>query len=69
VTALHHIDRPGRPRLAVRFREGSGPAVLFLPGYRSDMEGSKALYLDGWAARTGRPLLRFDYTGCGASDG
>jgi pimeloyl-ACP methyl ester carboxylesterase len=35
----------------------------------SDMEGGKAAALDGWAAREGRAMLRFDYGGCGASSG
>jgi pimeloyl-ACP methyl ester carboxylesterase len=55
--------------LAYRHRPGSGPTILFLPGYMSDMEGSKASALDAWAAREGRAFLRFDYSGCGASDG
>lgn len=63
------FDRGDGVHLAVRVREGAGPAVMFLPGYGSDMEGSKAVALHGWAARTGRPFLRFDYSGCGASDG
>jgi pimeloyl-ACP methyl ester carboxylesterase len=69
VTAPHFFERPGLPRIAYRFREGRGPAILFLPGYKSDMTGSKALALDAWAARAGRPLLRLDYTGCGESGG
>jgi pimeloyl-ACP methyl ester carboxylesterase len=56
-------------RLAFRFRQGSGPAILFLPGYASDMAGSKASALDRWAAETGRAMLRFDYAGCGESEG
>jgi pimeloyl-ACP methyl ester carboxylesterase len=60
--------RPGR-RLAYRFRPGRGPTILFLPGYMSDMEGSKATALDAWAAEQGRAMLRLDYGGCGASEG
>ena len=56
-------------RLAYRHRPGRGPTLVFLPGYRSDMEGTKALALDAWAAAEGRPMLRFDYAGCGASGG
>ncbi len=55
--------------LAVSRREGAGPAVVFLSGYRSDMQGTKAVALDEWAARTGRAYARFDYSGCGASPG
>jgi pimeloyl-ACP methyl ester carboxylesterase len=56
-------------RLAYRHRRGAGPTVVFLPGFMSDMEGSKALALDGWAQRAGRAFLRLDYSGCGASEG
>jgi pimeloyl-ACP methyl ester carboxylesterase len=69
MTGLDFLDRaPGR-RLAFRRREGRGPTLIFLPGYRSDMEGSKASALDAWAGRQGRAMLRFDYGGCGASPG
>ena len=43
--------------------------MIFLPGYASDMAGSKALALDDWAARTARAFVRFDYRGCGESPG
>jgi pimeloyl-ACP methyl ester carboxylesterase len=56
-------------RLAYRFRPGRGPTLVFLPGYMSDMEGGKATALEKWAAGEGRAMLRFDYSGCGASDG
>ncbi len=45
------------------------PGIVFLPGFRSDMEGSKALFLHEWAEKQGRAFLRFDYTGHGASSG
>jgi pimeloyl-ACP methyl ester carboxylesterase len=35
----------------------------------SDMEGSKATALDAWAEAEGRAMLRFDYGGCGGSEG
>lgn len=60
--------RDGR-RIALRYRLGTGPTLLFLPGYASDMMGSKALALDALAAEHGLPLLRFDYSGTGESDG
>jgi pimeloyl-ACP methyl ester carboxylesterase len=55
--------------LAYRHRPGVGPTIVFLPGYMSDMEGGKATALDAWAEANGRAMLRFDYAGCGASDG
>ncbi len=62
-------NRPDGLRLAYRHRPGSGPTILFLPGYMSDMDGSKAVALDAWAAEAGRAMLRLDYAGCGASEG
>ncbi len=60
---------PGGMRLAVAHRIGTGPTIVFLPGYRSDMQGAKALALDAWAAARGRAILRLDYSGCGESEG
>jgi pimeloyl-ACP methyl ester carboxylesterase len=63
------LGRPGQPRLAYRHRAGAGPLIVFLPGYMSDMQGSKAIALDDWAAAQGRAMLRLDYAGCGESEG
>jgi pimeloyl-ACP methyl ester carboxylesterase len=68
VSEPSYLDRGGR-RLAYQRAEGNGPAILFLPGYMSDMEGSKALALEAWAGEQGRAFLRFDYGGCGISPG
>jgi len=68
IDLLHLEPRAGR-RLAYRHRLGRGPTLLFLPGYMSDMDGSKATALDSWADAKGRAMLRFDYAGCGLSDG
>jgi len=69
MSAPDFFVRPDGLRLAYRYRAGSGPTIVFLPGYMSDMEGSKAVALDAWAAAEGRAMLRLDYAGCGASDG
>jgi len=58
-----------RPTPAYRLTPGKGPPVLFLPGYASDMEGAKALALEAWAKSAGRTFVRFDYAGCGQSEG
>jgi pimeloyl-ACP methyl ester carboxylesterase len=55
--------------LAWKRRPGSGPTIVFLPGLRSDMEGSKALRLAAFAASRGQAMLRLDYSGHGASGG
>ena len=63
------LEIGGGRRLAYHLTEGRGPAILFLPGYMSDMTGTKALALQAWAEAQGRAMLRFDYGGCGASSG
>jgi len=55
--------------LAYHHTPGRGPTLLFLPGYASDMSGTKALAIEGWAKAYGRACVRFDYSGCGASPG
>ena len=65
---IHYLDAGG-VALAYRHREGRGPTLVFLPGYRSDMAGTKASALDRWAESEGRAMLRFDYSGCGSSGG
>jgi pimeloyl-ACP methyl ester carboxylesterase len=65
---IEHLDVAGRA-IAYRLREGKVPALLFLPGYASDMEGAKALALDAFAERHGLGMVRFDYSGTGSSPG
>lgn len=60
---------PAPVSLARRLTPGDGPTVIFLPGYASDMSGTKAVALEAWARATGRAFLRFDYRGCGESPG
>ncbi len=55
--------------LAYRHTPGRGRLIVFLPGYMSDMTGSKAEALAEWAAGAERAMLRLDYSGCGASGG
>ena len=60
---------PDGRQIAFRHARGTGPAVVFLPGYMSDMAGSKAAALFEWAGREGRACLLLDYSGCGESPG
>ncbi len=48
---------------------GKAPGVVFLGGFMSDMQGTKALALEAWARARGRAFLRFDYSGHGDSAG
>jgi pimeloyl-ACP methyl ester carboxylesterase len=45
------------------------PGIVFLGGFRSDMGGTKAVFLEDWARARGRAYLRFDYRGHGESSG
>jgi pimeloyl-ACP methyl ester carboxylesterase len=64
-----YFTRADGVRLAYHYTAGDGPAIVFLPGYMSDMQGSKALAVAAWAAQCGRAMLRLDYAGCGQSEG
>ncbi len=55
--------------LAFRRTEGSAPGVIYLHGYRSDMNSVKALALEAWCRERGRAFVRFDLSGHGASAG
>lgn len=48
---------------------GHNPGVVFLHGFRSDMDGGKALALEAHCRATGRAFLRFDLFGHGRSSG
>jgi pimeloyl-ACP methyl ester carboxylesterase len=60
---------PAARRIAVRAREGAGPGLFWLGGFKSDMKGTKADALDRWAGEHGRAMVRFDYSGHGESGG
>lgn len=59
----------GGAAIAVRHRPGGQPGLLWLGGYRSDMDGTKAVELDRWCAGRGLACTRFDYSGHGLSGG
>ena len=65
---LSYLETNDR-RIAYNKTDGQGVGVVFLGGFKSDMEGTKALHLQEWARTNGRPFLRFDYSGHGKSSG
>ncbi|MEO0057038.1 MAG: hypothetical protein RIT17_475 [Pseudomonadota bacterium] len=65
---MFHTLYDGR-RVAFRTTDGTGPCLVFLPGYMSDMSGSKATALFAEAQEKGRACLLLDYSGCGQSAG
>ena len=64
-----YLTSPQGRRLAFNRSPGTGPGMVFLGGFKSDMEGSKARFLEDWARTQGRAFLRFDYSGHGVSGG
>jgi pimeloyl-ACP methyl ester carboxylesterase len=63
------LARPDGATIAYHRLEGKVPGVVFLGGFRSDMTGTKALFLEDYCRRRGRAYVRFDYFGHGASSG
>ena len=63
------LGRGDGVELAWARQQGTSPTVVFLPGFRSDMTGDKATALAAFCAERGQAMLRFDYSGHGASGG
>jgi pimeloyl-ACP methyl ester carboxylesterase len=68
-SAIERFTREDGETIAYLRRRGKSPGVLWLGGFKSDMNGAKAQALDEWAERRGQAFLRFDYYGHGASSG
>jgi pimeloyl-ACP methyl ester carboxylesterase len=65
-------EGPKRRRIAYRFAhagKSAGPVLLWLSGFLSDMASTKASALAEWAEAQRLPMLRFDYSGHGLSEG
>jgi pimeloyl-ACP methyl ester carboxylesterase len=56
-------------RIAVRTLAGAAPGLFWMGGFKSDMQGTKAVALEQWAAEHGRACVRYDYSGHGESGG
>ncbi|GHE03635.1 alpha/beta hydrolase [Defluviimonas sp. 20V17] len=69
MAAPRYLTTPQGRRIAYHLSPGTAPGVVFLGGFKSDMEGTKALHLQAWAEARGRTFLRFDYSGHGQSSG
>lgn len=68
------LQRPGKPDIAWRGLDAAGdgarlPCLIFCGGFRSDMEGTKAQFLEQECRARGQAFVRFDYSGHGASAG
>ncbi|HEY4471218.1 MAG TPA: alpha/beta hydrolase [Stellaceae bacterium] len=63
------LARPDGAAIAYHRTDGRAPGIVFLGGFRSDMTGTKALFLEDYCRRRGRAYVRFDYFGHGQSSG
>lgn len=68
-TAPQIVRREDGATIAYHVSSGKSPGVVFLGGFCSDMNGTKAVALEKWCRATGRAFLRFDYCGHGQSSG
>ena len=68
---LAYFDPGDGRRIAYRYRPPANgkPTVVFLPGYASDMEGTKAVAIDAFCGQREIGCLRLDYSGTGSSGG
>jgi pimeloyl-ACP methyl ester carboxylesterase len=64
-----YIKTPDGSRIAYHKTEGRKPTVIFCGGYMSDMEGTKAIFLEKTCAELRLSFIRFDYSGHGKSSG
>ncbi len=64
-----YLTTPQGRTIAYHQTKGADPGIVFLGGFKSDMEGTKALHLEAWARASGRSFLRLDYSGHGQSGG
>jgi pimeloyl-ACP methyl ester carboxylesterase len=64
-----NLQRGDGEHIAYQHLPGSGPGILFLSGFNSNMQGDKAMALDAWCRDQGRQYTRFDYQGHGDSSG
>lgn len=63
------LTREDGSTIAYHRSSGKTPGVVFLTGFKSDMNGSKALALESFCQQRGQAFLKFDYTGHGQSSG
>ncbi len=69
MTAPQSLTTAQNRQIAHHKTAGQGPTVVFLGGFKSDMAGTKAVWLEDWCRARGRAFLRFDYSGHGVSSG
>lgn len=68
---VSRLTTPEGRLIAYRKFEGRapGPGLIWLSGFKSDMQGGKVLALEAWAKEREQAFLAFDYSGHGESEG
>ena len=66
---IQSLKRPDGETIAYRAVDGDGPVVIWVGGFRSDMEGTKALALDEAARAQNWAYVRYDHFAHGVSSG
>ena len=64
-----YLTTPDGLKIAAHSLDGDPPTVMFMPGFFSNMEGTKATFLEEQCRERGRAYIRFDYRGHGKSNG
>lgn len=64
-----NLTTPDGLTIAAEKLEGDSPMVIFMPGFFSNMHGTKATFLAQKCKERGQSYIRFDYRGHGQSDG
>lgn len=67
MTEPSYFTTPQGRKLAYHQTAGTSTGMVFLGGFKSDMEGTKAIHLENLCKAQGRAFLRFDYSGHGQS--
>lgn len=67
--SVSFLKRPDLPKLAYKRLKGKSPGIIFIPGYLSNMNGTKALAIEEFCKSLGHACIRFDYSGVGSSEG
>ena len=68
-TPIQTLNRQDGESLAFKAVAGTGATVIWVGGFRSDMEGTKALALDAAARERGWNYVRYDHFAHGQSSG
>lgn len=66
---MHRLEHADGTHVMAELTEGSGPTVVYLSGYGSNMQGNKPTWLSHQSSIWGQRFIRFDYRGTGLSSG